>query len=111
MVRKATDLLLPLLASGTVLEGRFWWLCTFLVPLGGFRRMGSRERPVFSCRPDMRQHMQQLQHHCLELWTRRPSTSGAGRKDYFLAGYLPRCPGEGPRRAHTRSCARGARGQ
>ena len=43
--------------------------------------------------------MQQLQQHCLELWTRRLSTPGAGRKDCFLAGYLPRCPGGGPRRA------------
>ena len=52
-------------------------------------------RPVFACRPDMRQHMQQLQQHCLELWTRRLLTLGAGRKDYFLAGYLPRRPGGG----------------
>ena len=48
---------------------------------------------MFACRPDMRQHMQQLQQQCLELWTRRLSNPGAGRKDYFLAGYLPRRPG------------------
>ena len=62
---------------------------------GGFRSMGCTEQPVFACRPDTRQHMQQLQQHCLELWTRRLSTPGAGRKDYFLAGYLPRGLGGG----------------
>ena len=96
VLREAVDPLQPLLAGGTLLEGRFRWMCASLVPLGGFRNMGRTERPVFACRPDMRQHMQQLQQHCLELWTRRRlSTLGAGRKDYFVAGYLPRRPGGG----------------
>ena len=70
-------------------------MCASVVPLGGFRSMGRTERRVFACRPDMRQHMQQLQLHCLELWTCRLLTPRGGRKDYFLAGYLPRCPGGG----------------
>ena len=86
MLREAADLLQTLLAGGTLLEGRFRWMCASLVPLGSFRSMGRTERPVFACRPDMPQHMQQLQQHCLELWTRRLSTPGAGRKDCFLAG-------------------------
>ena len=96
MLREAVDVLQPLLAGGTLLEGNFRWMCASLVPLGGFRNMGRTERPLFACRPDMRQHMQQLQQHCLELWTGWLSTSGASHKDYFLAGYLPRRPGGGP---------------
>ena len=95
MLREAADLLQPLPAGRTPLEGHFRWMCAFLVPLGGFHSMGRTERPVFACRPDMRQHMQQLEQHCLELWTRRLSTPRARRKDYFLAGYLPRRPGRG----------------
>ena len=95
VLREAADLLQPLLADGTVLEGSPRWMFATLVPLGGFRSMGRTERPVFACRPDMQQHMQQLQQHWLELLTRRLSTPGAGRKDHFLAGYLPRCPGGG----------------
>ena len=95
VLREAVDLLQPLLAGGTVLEGDFRWMWASLVPLGGFRSMGRTERPVFACRLDMPRHMQQLQQHCLELWTRRLSNPGAGRKDYFLAGYLPRRPGGG----------------
>ena len=67
MLREAADLLQPLLAGGTLLEGHFRWMCACLVPLGGFRSMGRTERPVFACRPDMRQLMQQLQQHWLEL--------------------------------------------
>ena len=105
---EAADLLQPLLAGGTLLEGRFRWMCASLVPLGGFRSMGHTERPVFACQPHMRQHMQQLQQHCLELWTRRLSTPRAGCKDYFLAGYLQRRRGGG---APARPCAGSARGQ
>ena len=61
-------------------------MCTSLVPLGGFRSKGRTERPVFACQPNMRQHMHELQQHCLELCTRRLSTTGAIRTDYFLAG-------------------------
>ena len=95
VLREAVNVLQPLLAGGTLLEGNFRWMCASMVPLGDFRSMGRVERPVFACRPAMRQHMQQLQQHCLELWIRRLSTPGAGRKDYFLAGYLPRRPGGG----------------
>ena len=95
MLREVVDLLQPLLGGGTLLEGDFRWLCASLVALGGFRSMGRMERPVFARRPDMRQHMQQLQQHCLELWVCRLLTLGAGCKDYFLAGYLPRRPGGG----------------
>ena len=95
VLRDAADLLQPLLAGGTLLEGRFRWMCASLVPMGGFRSMGRTERPVFACRPGMRLHMQQLQQHCLELWSRWLSTPGAGRKDYFLTGYLPRRRGGG----------------
>ena len=94
-MQEAADLLQPLIASGALLEGRFQWMCASLVPPWGFRSMGRKERPVFACRPDMRQHMQQLQQHCLELWTRQLSTPGAGRRDYFLAGYLPHRLGGG----------------
>ena len=95
MLREAADLLQPLLAGGAQLEGHFRWMYASLVPLGGFCSMGRTVQPVLACQPDMRQHMQQLQQHCLELWTRQLSTPGAGRKDYFLAGYLPRRPGGG----------------
>ena len=61
MLREAVDLLQPLLAGGTVLEGDLRWICASLVPLGGFRSMGHIEQPVFACRLDMQQHMQQLQ--------------------------------------------------
>ena len=37
---EAVDLLRPLLAGGTILEGNFGWICPSLVPLGGFRSMG-----------------------------------------------------------------------
>ena len=90
---EAADVLQPLLAGGTLLEGDFWWMCASVVHPRGFRSMGRTERPVLAWWPDMRQHMQQLQHHCLEVWTRRLSTLGAGRKDYFLAGYVARRPG------------------
>ena len=68
--------------------------------------MWRTEQPVFACRPDMKQYMQQLQQHCLELWTRELSTPRAGRKDYFLAGYLHWPPGRGG----ARLCARSAQG-
>ena len=106
VLREAADLLQPLLAGGTLLEGCFRWMCASLVPLGGFHSLGCTERPVFACRPDMRQHMQEVQQHCLELWTHRLSTPGAGHKDYFLAGYLPRRPGGGaPARPYEIVCA------
>ena len=73
-------MLQPLLAGRTLLEGRFRWMCASLVPLGGFHTIGRTERPMFVCWPDMRPHMQQLQQHCLELWTRRLSIPGAGHK-------------------------------
>ena len=60
MLREAVDLLQPLLAGGTLLEGDFRWMCASLVPLGGFRSMERTEWPVFACRPDMRHHMEQL---------------------------------------------------
>ena len=67
MLREAVDLLGPLLAGGTLLKGSFRRMCASVVQLGGFRCMGRTERPMFACRLDMRQHMQQLQQHCLEL--------------------------------------------
>ena len=92
MLREAVNLLHPLLASGTVLEGSFRWICTSMVPLKGFHSMGRTELPVFQCLLDMRHHMQQLQQHCLELWTRRIATPGTSCQDYFLVGYRPRHP-------------------
>ena len=56
---------------------------------GDFRSMGRTARSVFACRPAMRRHMQQLQQHYLELWTRRLSTPRAGREPHLLAGNLP----------------------
>ena len=67
MLREAVDLLQHLLAGGTLLEGGFRWMCAPLVPLEGFRSMGCTQQPVVACRPNMRQHVQQLQQHCLEL--------------------------------------------
>ena len=60
VLREAVDLLQPLLAGATLLEESFRWMCASLVPMAGFRSMGRTERPVFSCRPCMRQHMQHL---------------------------------------------------
>ena len=79
-----------LLAGGTLLEGRVCCMCASPVPVGGFRTMGRTERLVFLCPPDMQKHMQQLQHHCLELRMRLLSTPGANREDYLLPGYLRR---------------------
>ena len=50
MLLQAATLVQPLLTVGTLLEGRFWWMCPSLVPLGGLRSMGLTERPVFACR-------------------------------------------------------------
>ena len=61
VLQEAANLLQPLLAGVTLLEGNFQCVCASLVPLGGFRSMGRTERPVFACRPAMREHMQQLQ--------------------------------------------------
>ena len=66
----------PLLAGGTPMETNFQWVCASLVPLGGFRGMGRTQRPVFTCQLNMRQHVQQLLQHCLELWTHRWTTRG-----------------------------------
>ena len=93
VLREAADLLQPLHAGNTLLEGGFWRICTSLVPLGFFRGMGRTEQPLFVCRLDMLQQIQRLQQRCLELWTRQPRTLGAGRRDYFLPRYLPRRPG------------------
>ena len=90
VLREAAELLQPLLAGGTLLEGRVCCMCASPVPVGGFRTMGRTERLVFVCRPNMQKHMQQLQHHCLELRMRLLSTPGANREDYLLAGYLRR---------------------
>ena len=54
MLREAADLLQPVLAGGTLLEGNFRWICAALVPLGGFGGMGRTEWPVFACQLDMR---------------------------------------------------------
>ena len=67
------------------LEGDFRWMPASVVPLGGFHSMGRTKRPVFVCQPNMRQHMQQLQQHCLELWTRRLSTPPG---DAFIEGAI-----------------------
>ena len=71
MLREAADLLRlhPMLASGTLWEGDFRWICASLVTLGVFASWCT-ERPMFACRPDMRQHVHPLYQHCLELWTR-----------------------------------------
>ena len=58
MLREAVNLLQPLLASGSLLEGDFWWICTCLVPLGAFCSMGRTKQPVCACCLDMREDMQ-----------------------------------------------------
>ena len=58
VLREAVNLLQPLLASGSLLEGDFWWICTCLVPLGGFCSMGRTKQPVCVCCLDMREDMQ-----------------------------------------------------
>ena len=111
MLREAVHLLQPMLGGGALLEGSFRLVCASLVPLGGFRNMGRTEWPVFACRPDLRQHMQQLQLRCLELRTRRPSTQGPAARSI---SWLRTCCADqdgGPRRARTSSCACSARGQ
>ena len=52
----------------------------------GLLQHGAHKAAVFVCRLYMQQH-------CLELWTRRLAPLGAGHKDYFLVGYVPRRPG------------------
>ena len=42
VLREAVNLLQPLLASGSLLEGDFWWICTCLVPLGGSAAWGAQ---------------------------------------------------------------------
>ena len=79
VLREAIDLLQPLLASSTLLEGSFQWVCASVVPLGGFRSIGRTERPVFACCLDMHQHVQQLRPHCVELWMCRLTTPRVGR--------------------------------
>ena len=43
VLREAVNLLQPLLASGSLLEGDFWWICTCLVPLGGVLQHGAHK--------------------------------------------------------------------
>ena len=91
---EVADLLQPLFASKTLLEGRFRWTCASLVPLGAFAAWGARSGRCSRLGPTCgSKHMHWLQQHCPKLWTFRLSTLGSGRKDYFLAGYLPRRPG------------------
>ena len=42
MLREAVNLLQPLLAGGTLLEGDFRWICASFVPLRGFRSRGAQ---------------------------------------------------------------------
>ena len=42
MLWEAVDLLQPLLAVGTLLEGDFRWMCAFLLPLGAFAAWGAQ---------------------------------------------------------------------
>ena len=58
MLREVVNLLQPLLASGSLLEGHFRLICTCLVPLGGFCSMGRTKQPVCACCVDMREDMQ-----------------------------------------------------
>ena len=110
MLREAADLLQRLLASCTLLEGDFRWMCASMVPLGAFVAWCTQGGPCLRAGPTCgRQHMQQLQQHFLELWMRRLSTQGAGRKDYFRAGYAPRRPGGGGGRARPYEIVRAQR--
>ena len=52
--------------------------------------MGRTERPVFTCRQAMQEHMRRLGVHCRALWARRLARPGRGRQEAFLSNYLPR---------------------
>ena len=109
MLREAVNLLQPLLAGKTLLEGNFRWMCASLMPLGGCRSV--RSVRCFCAGPTCSSTCRSSSNTASSCWTRPLSTPGAGRKAYFLAGYLLRRPGGGPWCTRTRLGACSVRGQ
>ena len=93
VLQEAVDLLQPLLAGGTLLEGDFRWMCASL------GSMGRTEQQMFACQSDMQQHMQQLQ-VALPGALDAPAVDPGGRlQGLFPGGVFSAPPGRGGRSA------------
>ena len=89
--------------ASELLGGQLRPLCNALVPFGGYKCMGCRERPVFACRQAMQEQMGPLEVHCRALWARRLARPGTGCQEAFLNDYLPRpLDGQAPLRPFRR---------
>ena len=68
------------LRVGEFLGGHLRPLCNAPVPLGGYKCMARRERPVFVYGQAMQEHMRRTEVHCRALWARRLARPGRVRQ-------------------------------
>ena len=95
VLHEAIEILQPPLASVTLVEGNFQWVCASLVPLHGFCSRGRIEWPVCACQLDIRQHIARAAAAttltgAVEALLEDPRGRPPG---FFLVGYLTCHPG------------------